>query len=98
MRSALTLFSVLGLFLLLSVGGTGQARSVCGDANDDGSVNVGDLVYLISYIFHQGPPPIDPTAGDLDLCGGIDNRDVDYLMDWIFSGGPDPCAGGVDCN
>ncbi|MDD4050830.1 MAG: thrombospondin type 3 repeat-containing protein, partial [candidate division Zixibacteria bacterium] len=30
---------------------------VCGDANDDAKVNVGDAVFWISYIFRGGPPP-----------------------------------------
>ena len=28
-----------------------------GDVNCDGAVNVGDAVYLINYIFKNGPPP-----------------------------------------
>ena len=30
----------------------------CGDANADGSINTGDAVYLINYIFRGGPPPV----------------------------------------
>ena len=30
---------------------------LCGDTNCDGSVNIGDAVYLINYIFKFGPAP-----------------------------------------
>ena len=33
---------------------------MAGDANGDGEVNVGDAVYLISYVFKGGPPPQCP--------------------------------------
>ena len=32
----------------------------CGDANDDGTVNVGDVVYLVSYLYKGGPEPVAP--------------------------------------
>jgi hypothetical protein len=32
----------------------------CGDLNADHSVDVGDAVYIINYIFHEGPPPCQP--------------------------------------
>jgi hypothetical protein len=28
-----------------------------GNVNCDGKVDVGDIVYLISYVFRSGPPP-----------------------------------------
>ena len=28
-----------------------------GDCNCDGKVDVGDVVYLINYLFRGGPPP-----------------------------------------
>jgi hypothetical protein len=32
-------------------------QALPGDSNGDGVVNVGDLVYLVNYLFHGGPPP-----------------------------------------
>ncbi|MEZ5357587.1 MAG: S8 family serine peptidase [Candidatus Zixiibacteriota bacterium] len=64
-----------------------------GDANGDTSINVGDAVYLISYIFKGGLPPIDyPTvyAGDANADGGINIGDPVYLINYIFKGGPPP--------
>jgi hypothetical protein len=33
------------------------------DANDDEKVDLGDSIRLISYLFHQGPPPSSPFPG-----------------------------------
>jgi hypothetical protein len=30
---------------------------LCGDVNGDGIVNLGDVVYMISYLYRGGPPP-----------------------------------------
>jgi hypothetical protein len=49
------------------------------DANDDGDLNAGDIVYILNYLFVPGspmpPPPFpgpgpDPTEDDLDCAGG----------------------------
>lgn len=42
------------------------AEYVCGDANDDGSVNIGDAVYMVNYIFHDGPPPPPGCCADCE--------------------------------
>jgi len=30
---------------------------LCGDVNGDGIVDIGDVVYMISYLYRNGPPP-----------------------------------------
>ncbi len=64
---------------------------VCGDANNDGSVNVADAVYLIDYIFSHGPAPNPLLAGDANGDGTINVADAVYLIEYIFSGGAAPC-------
>jgi hypothetical protein len=64
---------------------------VCGDNNGDGGVDIDDVVYLIAYIFSEGPPPYPIDAGDVNCSGGIDIDDVVYLIAYIFSGGSPPC-------
>jgi hypothetical protein len=66
-----------------------------GDANGDLQINVGDAVYLISYVFKGGPPPV-PYA----VCSGDANGDCQcnvgdavYIISYVFKGGPPP----VDC-
>ncbi len=65
---------------------------ICGDADGGGSVNVGDAVYIINYIFKGGPAPDPPEAGDADCNGTINVSDAAYLVNFIFKGGPPPCC------
>ncbi len=38
-------------------GGTAPDPVEAGDANCDAAVNVGDVVFLVSYLYRNGPPP-----------------------------------------
>ena len=66
---------------------------VCGDADGEGTINIADAVYLISYIFSHGPVPSPLAAGDADCSGDINIADCVYLISYIFSHGAAPCAG-----
>jgi len=61
-----------------------------GDANGDGILDVGDVVYLINYLFKSGPAPIPLDAGDANCDGIVDIGDVVYLINYLFKGGPPP--------
>ncbi|MDD4052299.1 MAG: C25 family cysteine peptidase [candidate division Zixibacteria bacterium] len=63
---------------------------LCGDANNDGQVNIGDAIYLISYIFRGGPPPLPPEAGNVNGDSKLNVADAVYLISYIFRGGPPP--------
>ena len=65
---------------------------ICGDADGSETVDIDDVVFLISYIFAGGPPPDPLEAGDASCNGSVDIDDVVYLISYIFSGGPEPCA------
>lgn len=62
-----------------------------GDANEDGSVSVSDVVYLISSLFKGGPAPDPSLAGDTNCDGEVTVSDVVYLINYLFKGGPAPC-------
>ncbi len=64
----------------------------CGDANQDLSVNVGDAVYMINYIFKGGPPPNPLEAGDVNCDTIGDVGDAVYLVNFVFRSGKEPCA------
>jgi hypothetical protein len=65
---------------------------VCGDANGDGTVNVGDAVHLINYVFKGGPAPIPLEAGDANCDFEVNVGDAVYLINYVFKGGPAPCC------
>jgi uncharacterized delta-60 repeat protein len=62
-----------------------------GDANGDGMINIVDVVYLINFLFIEGPPPNPFAAGDANCNGYIAVADVVYLINYLFIGGPPPC-------
>lgn len=63
---------------------------LCGDANADEAIDVGDVVYLIDYLFKGGPAVNPVMAGDATCDGVIDVSDVVYLINYLFKGGPAP--------
>jgi hypothetical protein len=66
-------------------------RMYCGDVNNDGIINVGDVVYLINYLFRSGqqPQPLKCT-GDCNGDSVVDVGDVVYLINYLFRAGPIP--------
>jgi hypothetical protein len=63
---------------------------VCGDANGDGSCNVGDAVFLVKYVFSGGPAPNPYESGDANGDGSPNVGDAVYIINYVFSGGPPP--------
>ncbi len=61
-----------------------------GDANDDSSINVGDAVYLINYIFKGGPAPPCSAEADVNVDCALNVGDAVYLVEFIFQGGAPP--------
>ena len=68
---------------------------LCGDANADGVVQAGDIVFLLSYLFRNGPAPKCPfERGDANGDGTVQAGDVVYLISYLFRNGPLPdCPG-----
>jgi hypothetical protein len=63
-----------------------------GDANRDETINVGDAVFLINYIFKGGEPPYPLDAGDANCDQAVNIADGVYLINYIFKGGNKPCC------
>jgi hypothetical protein len=64
-----------------------------GDVNADNRINISDCVYLINWIFGNGPLPVpDPLIGDVNCTGLTNISDVVYIINYIFSSGPAPCG------
>jgi len=69
-------------------------QPACGDVTEDFSVDIDDVVFLITYIFSGGPAPDPLNLGDVNCSDDVDIDDVVYLIAYIFTGGPEPCP---DC-
>lgn len=68
---------------------------VCGDCNDDGTVHLEDVVYLLNYLFKKGPSPLPMfCAADCDGNESTDVGDVIFLLNYLFGQGsaPDGCC------
>ncbi len=63
---------------------------LCGDANADGVLDLEDVLYLINYLYKNGPAPYPFEAGDVDGSGGIDLGDALHLINYLYKGGPAP--------
>lgn len=73
-----------------------ELESCCntpGDANNDGITDIGDCVYIINYIFKEGPYPICMAEGDANYDCIVDVGDPVYLIGYIFREGPYPECG-----
>jgi len=69
---------------------------MCGDCNDDLSVNVSDAVFIINYVFIGGTAPDPLCVGDTNADGSVNVSDAVAIINYVFVGGdaPDPnCCG-----
>ncbi|NIN00726.1 MAG: hypothetical protein GTO24_22370, partial [candidate division Zixibacteria bacterium] len=64
-----------------------------GDANGDGAVGAADVIFLINYLFRNGPPPNPLASGDENGDCEVNPADAVYLLNYLFRGGPPPREG-----
>jgi|GEM_PF-2906384 len=56
-----------------------------GDVNGNGYITLGDVIYLVNYIFKGGPPPVpEKCDADANNDGKVTLADVIYLVNFIF--------------
>ncbi len=68
-----------------------QAPYTCGDCNDDAvGPDIGDLTFMVDYLFFAGAAPNHPEAANMDGLGSIDISDLTVLVDFLFFGGTAP--------
>lgn len=68
-----------------------QPEYICGDANGDQTVNMGDAGFIIDYIFFEGASPAPLNAGDANDDGTVNLGDAGYVINYIFYDGWPPC-------
>ncbi|MGB2980447.1 MAG: dockerin type I domain-containing protein, partial [Candidatus Zixiibacteriota bacterium] len=68
----------------------GISQFICGDCNGDGTIDVGDVVYLVNYLYKNGSAPDPVEAGDANGDDTVDVGDVVYLINYLYKAGPTP--------
>lgn len=66
---------------------------LAGDADNNGSVNIGDVTFIIARIFGGGVAPDCQDEADANSTNTLNIGDATYLIARIFSGGPAPICG-----
>ena len=61
-----------------------------GDVTGDGIINVGDIVYLVSYLYKSGPAPDPVWIGDCNCDAIVNVGDIVFLVSYLYKGGPEP--------
>ncbi len=62
-----------------------------GDANNNGAINLSDIIFLVNNVFKGGTAPNPLCLGDVNNSGGNPNlTDIIYLVNFVFKGGPAP--------
>jgi len=67
--------------------------STCGDLDHGGAVDVGDLTWLVDYLFFSGSEPVPFLSGDVTCDGVVDIGDLSALVEFLFYSGAAPCSG-----
>ncbi|SYZ72736.1 exported hypothetical protein [Candidatus Zixiibacteriota bacterium] len=62
---------------------------ICGDANDNGAINILDVSFIINYVYKQGAAPAHLNACDVNSSGTINILDVSGLINYLYKHGPD---------
>ncbi len=61
-----------------------------GDSNTDGMIDIGDVVFVINYVFRDGAPPDPYLSGDANCDEIVDVGDAVYTINYIFRHGSPP--------
>ena len=63
---------------------------VCGDADGDDEITIGDATFIVKYVFTGGVAPNPLEAGDADGGGDVNIGDAIWLIKYIFTSGAAP--------
>lgn len=65
---------------------------ICGDIDNNGTMDIADILYFVDYMFLSpaGPAPEVIAAADIDGSGAIDVSDLLVYVDFMFADPPGP--------
>jgi len=66
-----------------------KAPYVCGDANNDEDINLLDILFLIDFVYNDGPAPEFVEATDVDSSGETNLLDILGLIQHLYGDGFD---------
>ena len=78
------LWSMAVVCIVVSLPSFTLAQTVCGDADQDGTVDFGDFATIVNYLSEGGPYP--SASGDCDNRSGITISDAQTVIRYIFCG------------
>jgi hypothetical protein len=61
-----------------------------GDVNSDWRIDLGDVVYLINYLYKNGPTPNPIERSDVTYDSLVDLGDLMYIINYLYKAGPPP--------
>jgi len=71
--------------------GKNEFHYIIGDANGDYVINSADVVFIINYLFREGPLPCPFHSADTDCDGVVNSSDIVCLINYLFRGSSFPC-------
>ena len=66
---------------------------VVGDVTGEGTVDLSDVIFLITYLYKDGLAPSLLMTGDLNCDGEVNISDVVYIINYLYKQGNSPCSG-----
>jgi len=63
-----------------------------GDLDQDNETTLGDVLFLVSYLYKGGPAPDPIELGDVNRNDLVDLGDLLYLIAYLYKGGSPPCS------
>jgi aminopeptidase N len=75
----------------LSVFSPLSVRLIHGDIDGQPQITLGDLLYLLRYLYKNGAAPVDLLQADLNCDGDVNLVDVVVLLDYLYQQGAAPC-------
>jgi len=90
-RLAVSSASYDNVSILFNLSVNEPVEITCGDANNDGMVNVSDAACVIIYVFLGGAPPNPSAAGDVNCERHVNVSDGVWIINYVFLSGNVPC-------